>query len=144
MLSAPCGSQEVVKRPVSVSLARLAGGLLPEALFLEAVTDFSVVNAEKFGHSAGHGHDGLILREPRSQPIHFGAVGLHRTGDGVELGNRFPDQQFAGVRLGHQRELLPGVRVQVDGRLLGVILSITVDTFNSKIFGTYAAASRAA
>ena len=30
------------------------GGLLPEALFLEAVTDFSVVNAEKFSHSGGH------------------------------------------------------------------------------------------
>ena len=75
---------------------------------------------------AGHGHDGLILRELGGQPVHLGAVGLHRAGDGVELGNRFPDQQFAGVRLGYQRKLLPGVRVQVDGRLLGEVIAVTL------------------
>ncbi len=42
------------------------------------------------------------------------------------MGNRFPDQQLAGVRLGHQRKLLPGVRVQVDGRLLGEVIAVTL------------------
>ena len=54
MLSAPWDSQEAAKRLVSVSPSRLVRGLLPEALFFEAVTDFSVVNAEKFSHSGGH------------------------------------------------------------------------------------------
>ena len=54
MLTAPCDSREAVKRPASVSHARRVGGLLPETLFFETVTDFSVVNAEEFGHSGGH------------------------------------------------------------------------------------------
>ena len=45
-----------------------------------------------------HGHDGFVLRELGSQAIHLGAVGFHRAGNSVDLGNRFSDQELAGIR----------------------------------------------
>lgn len=75
---------------------------------------------------AGHSHDGIVFRKLGSEAIHLGTVGFYRAGDGVELGDSLLHQQLAGVGLGHQRELLPGIRVDLDGLLLGKVVAVAL------------------
>ena len=42
------------------------------------------------------------------------------------MGNGLLHQQLAGIRFGHQREFLPGIRVKLNGLLLGEVVAVVL------------------
>ena len=76
--------------------------------------------------NASNGYDGLVFRQLSSQAGRLGAVRFHRAGNSVELCNRLLDQQLAGVRLGHQRELLAGILVNLDSLVFGEVVAMAL------------------
>ena len=78
---------------------------------------------------AEHGHDRLVFRQLRGQPVHLGTVDLDGAGNNIELSNGFPDQELCGIGFGNQRNTLSGVGVDLSGLCFAEVIAVPAAPF---------------